>query len=91
MKYYTYGQTATKIAKDEQNRLIYSVVPTWQYSSDSIENVLVTFANTINSMPGKDRLHIEVKVKKTDDGDMVICAEYVPNDENAKLARVVFD
>lgn len=91
MKYATYGQVATRIGKDGKN-LIYSVVPFGQYESESVENVLITFSNNLNEMikNGKDRLKIEVKTKKLDDC-FVMCAEYIPRDETAKIARVVFD
>lgn len=89
MKYAIYGQTATKIGKDG-SKLIYSVVPTGQFETDAEFSALETFATIINGMPGKDRLHIEMRVENVDD-TIVISAVYVPNDENARIARVVFD
>ena len=90
MKYATYGQTATKIAKDG-NTLIYSLVPVKQYETDNLVDMLNEYADIVNSMPGKDRLHIETIVKEIDDGTIVLCAEYKTNDDGAKLARVSFD
>ena len=90
MVYATYTQTATKIAK-QNNTLIYSAVPVGQYESDNIVDVLNVFTDNLNKMAGKDRLHIVASVKTTDNGDIVICAEYVPNDESAKIAKVVFE
>lgn len=89
--YHTYTQTATKLGKDENNRIIYAIAPTNRGSSDNASEIMEIFTTNLNAMPGKDRLKIKAGVKTLADGDIVIYAEYVTVDDSVKLAKVIIE